>query len=131
MPAAAADTRAYPCSSVLLMNGALERIAQARRRMAAHAAHPELAEQSRLLHTATSLIDELRGGLDLHSGGVLAAHLDDLYDYLARRLAAADRHSDPEILDQVADLLQEVRTAWPHLPPYARGQRVPAPAIKE
>ncbi len=130
MPAAT-DTRASPCSSVLLMNGALERIAQARRRMEASAAHPQLAEHSRLLHTATSIIAELRGGLDLGGGGVLAAHLDDLYDYLSRRLAAANRQSDPEILDQVADLLQEVRTAWPHLPPYARGQRASAPAIKE
>jgi flagellar secretion chaperone FliS len=109
------------------MNGALERIAQARRRMDCE----ELAEQSRLLHTATSMIDELRGGLDLRSGGPLAANFDDLYDYLTRRLGAANRQSDPRILDEVADLLQEVRTAWSLLPPYARAQREPAPAIKE
>jgi flagellar protein FliS len=109
------------------MNGALERIAEARQRMACE----PLAEQSRLLHTATSMIDELRGGLDLRGGGPLAAHFDDLYDYLARRLGAANRQNDPQILDEVADLLQEARTAWPLLPPYARAQREPAPAIKE
>jgi flagellar protein FliS len=113
------------------MNGALDHIAQARRRMEARAAHEALAEQTQLLDTATSIIDELRGGLDLRGGGTFAAHLDDVYDYLARRLGAANRQGDPEILDQVSDLLQEVRTAWAHLPPYARGQRVPAPAIKE
>jgi flagellar protein FliS len=109
------------------MNGALERIARARQSMACE----ELAEQSRLLHTATSMIDELRGGLDLRAGGPLAANFDDLYDYLTRRLGAADRQSDPQILDEVADLLQEVRTAWSLLPPFARAQREPAPAIKE
>jgi flagellar protein FliS len=109
------------------MNGALERIAQARQRMACE----ELAERSRLLHTATSIIDELRGGLDLRRGGPLADNFDDLYDYLARRLGAANRQSDPQILDEVADLLQEVRAAWSLLPPNARAQREPAPAIKE
>lgn len=113
---------------MVLMNGALERIARARQGMAGE----EVAgEQSLLLHTATSMLDELRGGLDLRTGGPLAAHFDDLYDYLARRLGAAHRQSDPQILDEVADLLREVRTAWSLLPPYARAQREPAPAIRE
>src|SRR5581483_8736914 len=127
MPAIASQRPPFACSSIVLMNGALERIAQARRRMASE----ELAEQARLLHTATSMIDQLRGGLDLRTGGPLAVNYDDLYDYLTRRLGAADRQSDPQILDEVADLLQEVRTAWSLLPPYARAQREPAPAIKE
>lgn len=113
--------------SIVLLNGALERIAQARHSM--ECAQP--GEQSRLLHTATSLIAALRADLDLGRGGPLAANFDDLYDYLARRLNAADRHSDPRILDEVADLLQEVRTAWPVFAPFARAQRETAPAIRE
>jgi flagellar protein FliS len=128
MPAIAQSRASAACSCVLLMDGALERIAQARKRMEARAAHEELAEQSRLLHTATSIIDELRGDLDLRSGGPLAANFDDLYGYLARRLTAANLQSDPQILDEVWHLLQEVRSAWALLPPYARGQ---APAIRE
>jgi flagellar protein FliS len=127
MPAVASHRASFACSSIVLMNGALERIARARQTMACE----QLAEQSRLLHTATSMIDELRGDLDLQRGGPLAANFDDLYDYLTRRLGAANRQSDPQILDEVADLLQEVRTAWSLLPPYARAQREPAPAIKE
>lgn len=127
MPAVASHRASFPCSSIVLMNGALERIAQARRSMACE----EPAEQSRLLHTATSMLDELRVGLDLRQGGPLAAHFDDLYEYLVRRLDVANRQADPQILDEVADLLQEVRTAWSLLPPYARAQREPAPAIKE
>jgi len=127
MPAVASHRASLAYSSLVLMNGALERIARARQSMACE----ELTEQSRLLHTATSMIDELRGGLDLRQGGPLAANFDDLYDYLTRRLGAADRQNDPQILDEVADLLQEVRVAWSLLPPYARAQREPAPAIKE
>jgi len=113
--------------SIVLLNGALERIALARHSMEC----AELGEQSRLLHTAASIIDALRADLDLGRGGPLAANFDDLYDYLARRLNTADRHSDPWILDEVADLLHEVRSAWAVLAPNARGQREPAPAIRE
>jgi flagellar secretion chaperone FliS len=127
MSAAACHRASCPCNSVVLLNGALERIAAARRSMECEA----LAEQSRLLHTASSFIDALRGGLDLRRGDPLAANFDDLYEYLARRLGAADRLSDPQILAEVADLLQQVRAAWSLLPPYARAQRGPAPAIKE
>jgi flagellar secretion chaperone FliS len=124
MPAVA-HYRASACSSVLLMDGALERIAQARESMGREEL---LTDRSGLLHTATSIIGELRGELDLRRGGPMAANFDDLYDYLGRRLRAAQVQSDPEILDEVWHLLWEVRSAWALLPPYARGQ---APAIKE
>jgi len=128
MPAIA-HSRAFACSSVLLMDGALERIAQAREGMEKRAAHAaSAAESCGLLRTATSIIDELRGDLDLHRGGPLAANFDDLYDYLARRLRAANQQRDAQILDEVWHLLREVRSAWALLPPYARGQ---VPAIKE
>jgi flagellar protein FliS len=103
------------------MDGALRHIAQARMRV-------EHEERSGLLHTATSIIHELRGGLDLRGGGPLAANFDDLYDYLARRLRAARLEGDPEILEEVWHLLHEVRSAWGFLPAYARGQ---TPAIRE
>ncbi len=112
---------------LMLMDGALERIAQAHGRMQ----HQELAEKNRLLHAAVSIIDELRSSLDLRMGGVIAANLDDLYDYMARQLIAANLQNKPEILDEVAHLLREIRSAWVLLPPDARTQRPPAAAIKE
>ncbi len=77
-----------------------------------------------------ALIGELRGRLDLQAGGTLAAHYDDLYDYMGRRLQAARLEGSSEILDAVADLLREVRLAASLIPPHARGQRVAAPAIR-
>jgi len=112
---------------LMLMDGALERIAQAHGRLQ----HHELAEKNRLLHAAVSIIDELRSSLDLRMGGVIAANLDDLYDYMARQLIAANLQNKPEILDEVAHLLREIRSAWVLLPPEARTQRPPAVAIKE
>ena len=116
---AAAD----PCRLILmLMDGALERIAQARGRMV----HKELAEKNRLLYAATAIIDELRSSLDLKVGGVIAANLDDLYGYMARQLIAANLQNKPEILDEVAHLLREIRSAWVLLPPDERRLRAPA-----
>jgi len=112
---------------LMLMDGALERIAQARGRME----HRELAQKNRLLHAATSIIDELRSSLDLKAGGVIAANLDDLYDYMARQLIAANLQNKPAILDEVAHLLREIRSAWVLLPADARAQRGPSAAIRE
>lgn len=78
-----------------------------------------------------ALIAELRGRLDLRGGGPMAAHFDDLYEYMGRRLTAAGLQGSPEILDEVSHLLREVRTAWNVLTPHAHGQRVPVPAIRE
>jgi flagellar biosynthetic protein FliS len=78
-----------------------------------------------------TLIGELRGRLDLQAGGTLAAHFEDLYDYMGRRLTAARLEGDAEILAEVCDLLREVRLAWSAIPPSACAQRVPAPAIKD
>jgi len=57
-------------------------------------------------------VGELRGSLDLVRGGAVAANLDDLYDYVTRRLIAGNAANDAEALDEVAGLLRELRDAW-------------------
>jgi len=94
------------------MDGALERISRARTRME----DGEEAEKDGLLSAAVLLVGELRSGLDLQQGGPLAVHFDDLYGYLSRQLAAANRQNRIATLDEVSDLLREVRTAWVTLP---------------
>ncbi len=39
---------------------------------------------------------------------ILPRNLDDLYEYMGRRLMAANSSNDPEILDEVASLLTEI-----------------------
>jgi len=76
-----------------------------------------------LLESAVVLIGELRAGLDLHSGGTFAANVDDLYDYMCRRLGACLRLSDTTdpmnglaALHEVSHLLDALRSAWAFMP---------------
>ena len=104
---------------LMLMDGALERIALARGRIQ----HQELTEKNRLLSAAVMIIDELKSSLNIKGGGVIAANLDDLYDYMSRQLISANLQNNVEILDEVTHLLREIRSAWVLLPPEARQPR--------
>jgi flagellar secretion chaperone FliS len=103
---------------LMLMDGALERLAQARACIR-HAVGVENNRQSDLLQAAISILDELRAGLDLQVGDTIAVHLDDLYDYMSRQLIKATLQQRPEIIDEVAHLLKEICAAWIALPPQA------------
>ncbi len=82
---------------LMLMDGALDRLAQARGCMANGAA----ADKNQLLSSAIAIIDELRISLDLKAGGPIAANLDDLYDYMCRQLVKANLHNRVETVDEV------------------------------
>ena len=71
---------------VMLMDGALERIATARGLMK----HGGGAEKAQLLHRAVAIIDELRNSLNFKAGGAIAANLDALYEYMCMRLMQAN-----------------------------------------
>ncbi|MDY0065842.1 MAG: flagellar export chaperone FliS [Steroidobacteraceae bacterium] len=102
--------------TLMLMDGALERISTARGCMQ----RGDMVEQSRLLHRAVSIIGELRASLDMGAGGSIAANLGDLYDYMCRRLLKAAGENRIELLDEVIRLLQEIRSAWVAIAPQAR-----------
>ncbi|HLS82562.1 MAG TPA: flagellar export chaperone FliS [Steroidobacter sp.] len=102
--------------TLMLMDGALERISTARGCMQ----RSDMVEQSRLLHRAVSIIGELRASLDMGAGGSIAANLGDLYDYMCRRLLKAAGENRIELLDEVIRLLQEIRSAWVAIAPQAR-----------
>ena len=108
---------------LMLMDGALDRLAQARGFMA----NGIVAEKNQLLSTAIAIIDELRMSLDVKAGGPIAANLEDLYDYMCRQLVKANLHNRIETVDEVSHLLAEIRAAWIALPPEARALR-PNPA---
>ena len=107
----------------VLMDGALQRIRDAREQLAYG---PEatkwtaLAGPARLLRTAKVILGELRADLDLAGGGAFAANLDDLYDYMGRRLRSAELADGPAALDEVSHLLEALRTAWAFMPAEVR-----------
>ena len=100
----------------LLMDGALERIEAAR----GHLVNGEQPEKRFLLQAAVVIISELRADLDLPRGGPVAANLDDLYDYMCRRLRAADFSNGIAALDEVSHLLDALQSAWAYLPAEVR-----------
>jgi flagellar secretion chaperone FliS len=104
---------------VMLMDGALERIATARGLMSHNSGGPEKAQ---LLHRAVAIIDELRNSLNFKAGGTVSTNLDALYEYMCTRLMQASASNKPEWLDEVARLLNEVRSAWLQLPAQGREQ---------
>jgi flagellar protein FliS len=97
---------------LMLMNGALERIAKARGCIANKA----YAEKAQLIHRTVSIIDELRNSLNLQAGGELATNLDNLYEYMCRQLLKATVENNVAPLDEVTKLLSQVRDAWQQVP---------------
>ncbi|CAK0775851.1 flagellar biosynthesis protein FliS [Gammaproteobacteria bacterium] len=102
----------------MLMEGALEKIAIAK----GHMMRRDFSEKSRYVSWAIAIINGLRSSLDLEAGGELAANLDNLYEYMGRRLFDANRHNNVAILDEVTSLMVEIKGAWDALP-----ERVKAP----
>jgi len=108
---------------VMLMDGALERIATARGMMS----HGNNAEKAQLLTRAVAIIDELRNSLNVKAGGAIAANLDALYEYMSARLVLANASNKPELLDEVSRLLNEIRAAWLQIPAQGRAKVAYAP----
>jgi flagellar secretion chaperone FliS len=95
--------------SLMLMDSALERINQARDWMD----EEDSFEKHYLLTGAVQIVGELRSTLNVRDGGPFAANLDDLCEYMSRQLVAANLQNQVATLDEVADLLREIRkNAW-------------------
>jgi flagellar protein FliS len=74
------------------------------------------------LQSAILIILELRASLDLDQGGPIAANVDQLYDYMCRRLSSSvGLPNGLAALHEVSHLLHALRSAWPFMRP--SGQR--------
>jgi flagellar protein FliS len=102
---------------LMLYDGALAEILEAQRHMAAG----NIAEKGRAVSKAISIIDSgLAVTVDTERGGDIAVRLQQLYDYMCRRLALANLKNDPAGLAEVSGLLRDLRGAWSeiaHAPP--------------
>lgn len=99
----------------MLMEGGLERLAQAKGAMA----RGDIPQKCLLMSKAIDIITGLRQGLDEDKAEDPAAiqRLASLYDYMNTRLAQANVSNDPEIIDEVARLLITVKTGWDAIAP--------------
>ena len=92
----------------MLYDGLIDRVNQARGAMR----RGDVPAKGTHFARALAILGELRGTLDHGAGGALAARLDSLYDYIARRLLQAQLNDDERALDEVVGLLTPVRDAW-------------------
>ena len=107
---------------LMLMDGALDAMAAAK----GHVQRGAIEDKGRSLARAIAIIDGLRASLDRSASPDLSDNLDDLYDYMSRRLLHANLRDDIAAIDEVAGLLREIRSAWDSIPPELR-QRIDAP----
>ena len=117
MPTYAPAPRAYRESSILtapperlvvmLYDGARRFLAQAAYAMRER----DVAQAGNRLQRAEAIIEELLATLDM-SAGEVAERLEAIYVFSRRMLAEARLEQDPEKVEQVSELLGELREAW-------------------
>ena len=96
----------------MLMEGALDKIAMAKGLIERR----DFAGKGQQINWALSIINGLRHSLDMKGGGEISRNLDDLYDYMIRRLSEANMGNDTEMLDEVSSLLIAIKSAWDAIP---------------
>jgi flagellar protein FliS len=100
----------------LLMEGALERLNGAKAAMD----RGDTATKGVLIGKAMAIISGLRSSLDMSVEGTdLPDRLDDLYDYMGRRLLEASAANKGEMVAEVIDLLKTVKSGWDGIAPQA------------
>lgn len=99
----------------LLMERVLTKLAVAK----GHMERAAIPEKGKHIGDAISIINGLQASLNHKPDSQLAGNFDALYDYMIRRLLQANLSNDPQILDEVAGLMRELREAWDAIAPQA------------
>lgn len=92
----------------MLMEGAMEKIATAK----GHMQRGEIEQKGRYISWAISIINGLSSSLDMEQGGELAERLATLYQYMNEQLFKANIENDSEKLDEVANLMRDIKAGW-------------------
>ena len=92
----------------MLMAGALEKISLAK----GFLQRGDMSNKGQNIGWAISIIDGLRVSLDKNVGGELVENLDALYDYMGQQLLTANINNDVEKLDEIANLMHEIKAGW-------------------
>ena len=99
---------------VMLFDAAQTSIRAARLHMQAG----NIPEKGKAISRAIDIINRgLVEALDHERGGELAGRLEQIYDYVTRLLLQANLRNDQQSLDQAANLLEEIGSAWREIAP--------------
>jgi flagellar protein FliS len=96
----------------MLFDGLIESLATAR----GHIQHNNISEKSKAISRASRIVLGLQGALDFDKGGDLANNLNELYNYITRRLLHVNARNDLAALDEIHGLMTEIRSAWETVP---------------
>ncbi|WP_415886898.1 flagellar export chaperone FliS [Neptuniibacter sp. QD37_6] len=96
----------------MLFDGAMGALAKAKGAIE----RDSIEDRTLHLNKASEIIVGLRGSLDLEGGGEVAANLDSLYDYMLRSVMQANRENDAEKVQEVMNLMLEIRQGWSEMP---------------
>ena len=86
-------------------------VADLQRAIAAMARN-DIQERSNQIKHGFQVLGQLSALLDHKGGGAAAANLSRFYDYLRRRMLAAQFRQDPALLQATVSLILQVREAW-------------------
>jgi flagellar protein FliS len=103
----------------MLLEGAKEKIHGAKLRILHNHGVKDVQEKGALIGGSIAIVDALRASLDMEKGGEIAANLEQLYDYMTRRLLEANLRNDVDALAEVAGLLGSIEEAWNAIAPKA------------
>jgi flagellar secretion chaperone FliS len=104
----AAETLAPLSQIVLLYDGAIRRIKEARQAIELR----RIKDRCTAIGKASAIIEALHAALDHERGGEIAAHLDRIYTYVSFRLQRVNLDDDPAICDELVARLGELRASW-------------------
>ncbi len=113
----------------MLLAGALDRLAAA----SGHMHSQDVAAKGECISRVIEIITALRGALDHGVDGELTSRLDALYEYMMHRLFIANVDNDPELLEEVSELLRSLKSSWDAIPEQVQqplaGTPVPRSAV--
>ncbi|MBU2934344.1 flagellar export chaperone FliS [Vibrio cyclitrophicus] len=96
----------------MLMAGAIERLIQGKAAMQAG----NISVKGERLGKALDIIISLRSCLSMDDGGDIAKNLDQLYEFMITQISAANHKNDPQPIDDVIDIIREIKSAWDQIP---------------
>ncbi|MDJ0038790.1 MULTISPECIES: flagellar export chaperone FliS [Pantoea] len=105
---------------VLLFDGAIS----AMKKAAILIEQGDIPGKGNALSKAINIITNgLRAGLNHEVGGEISANLDNLYEYMTRRLLQANLNNDVEAITEVEGLLNNIADAWKQIGPNYQPQQ--------
>jgi len=107
-----ADASPHRVVQVMLQT-AIDRLAEAK----GHMDRDEPAAKSEAIGKALAIVEALQLSLDAQSGGEVARNLNDLYEYMTRTLLQANAGNNGELVDEVVNLLGEIKSGWDGIAP--------------